>query len=62
METKIQMDLKGADYNETLVTATQKVSISNYLSSRHIVIDLQIKAKPTWYISQKYIVETLEQQ
>jgi hypothetical protein len=32
---KIQMDLRGADYNETLVTYTQKVSISNCLSSRH---------------------------
>jgi methylmalonyl-CoA mutase len=54
---KIQMDLKGADYNETLVTATPEgIHIKPiYHQDTAPVIDLPNKGTKTndWYISQK---------
>jgi methylmalonyl-CoA mutase len=54
---KIQMDLKGADYNETLVTPTPEgIHIKPiYHSETAPVIDMPNKGTSTndWYISQK---------
>lgn len=55
---KIQVDLKGADYNETLITATQEgIDITPFYHAEHIDTVHSIPTKTTqWKIAQRICI------
>ncbi|EDP94839.1 methylmalonyl-CoA mutase subunit beta [Kordia algicida OT-1] len=55
---KIQVDLKGADYNETLITATQEgIDIKPFYHSENFGITQPIATHSTaWKVSQRIVV------
>ncbi|NEV94218.1 methylmalonyl-CoA mutase [Psychroflexus sp. YR1-1] len=58
---KIQADLKGADYNKTLVNSTDEgIDIKPFYHADHHDYDFSLPDSPAWYVTEKLYLENVE--
>ncbi|GAA0759052.1 methylmalonyl-CoA mutase subunit beta [Psychroflexus lacisalsi] len=58
---KIQADLKGADYNETLVTSTDEgIDIKPFYHADDHDYDFSLPESPAWHVTEKLYLENVE--
>lgn len=58
---KIQADLKGADYNETLVTSTDEgIDIKPFYHTDNHDYGFTLPESPAWYVTEKLYLENVD--
>lgn len=58
---KIQADLKGADYNETLVTSTDEgIDIKPFYNADNHDYEFTLPESPAWYVTEKLYLENVD--
>ncbi|SDG87439.1 methylmalonyl-CoA mutase subunit beta [Psychroflexus sediminis] len=58
---KIQVDLKGADYNETLVNSTDEgIDIKPFYHADHHDYEFSLPDSPAWYVTEKLYLENVD--
>lgn len=58
---KIQMDLKGAEYNETLVSSTDEgIDVKPFYHADDHDYEFLLPESPTWYVTEKLYLENVD--